>query len=83
MLTKQNLFDQLLQIKDHQPVFAGDLIHKNAKNELIKLNWIMYYEDDDFQINGYAKGIGGYVLTELGKKILEENPNIDYSWKIV
>lgn len=69
-MTDINLFEQLIQIAKQQPVFAGDLIHKQAKDELVKRKWVMYYKDDDIKINGYAKGVGGYVLTELGKQKL-------------
>ena len=68
-MSEENLFEQLEQIYKHQPVFAGDLIHKQAKQELVKRGWVMYYEDDDLKIPRYAKGVGGYVCTELGKKI--------------
>lgn len=68
-MIEQNLFEQLEQIYRSQPVFAGDLIHKQAKDELIKRKWVMYYEDDDLKLKGYIKGVGGYCCTELGKNI--------------
>jgi len=63
-----SLLEQLKQIHNNQPVWSGDLINKAAKDELIKLGLVMWYEDADLKIDGYAKGVGGYVLTELGKE---------------
>lgn len=62
-MTTSNLIEQLTQIKKNQPVKAGNLIHKQAKDELLKRNWIMLYEDEN---------VCGYVLTELGKEKLND-----------
>ncbi len=40
-MTEENLFEQLDQIYKQQPVFAGDLIHKQAKDELVKRSWLL------------------------------------------
>lgn len=71
-MTEEKIFEQLEQIAKWQPVFAGDLIHKQAKDELVKRKWVMYYEDPEMiHTNelGYKNKGGGYVLTELGSNI--------------
>lgn len=65
----QRLWEQFKNINDAQPVFAGDLISKEDKRKLCDLKLIMHYEDEDLEMPGYAKGTGGYVMTELGKRV--------------
>lgn len=67
----KELLEQLNQIYKNQPVFSGDLISKNAKNELLDLKLIMYYQDSDFKFGKYNYNVGGYVLTELGKEFFK------------
>lgn len=68
MQTEENIFEQLEQIAKEQPVWAGSLLHKDAKNELVKRGWVMWYEDKNCNPNDRDYKDGGYVLTELGKK---------------
>lgn len=72
MIIPEILKEQLSQIANSQPVFDGDLISKGDTKKLVELGLVMYYEDKDLKIKGYKKGIGGYCLTELGKKILRD-----------
>lgn len=55
MITEENLIEALEQIALQQPVFAGNLLHKQAKDELVKKKLVTYDNS-------------GYVLTELGWK---------------
>jgi hypothetical protein len=59
-MNENNLFEQLEQIYKSQPIFAGNLIHKQAKDELVRRGWVMHYQD---------KNISGYVCTEIGKNV--------------
>lgn len=67
-MSEENIFEQLEQIAKCQPVWAGNLIHKQAKDELVKRGWVMWYEDKNCNPNDRDYKDGGYVLTELGQK---------------
>lgn len=54
----QSEFDELKNIKENQPVFAGNLCSSNDAKSLIEKGYVMRYE-------------GEYVLTEKGKELFE------------
>jgi hypothetical protein len=63
------LVEPLKQIAEHQPLSAGNLIHKQAKDELMNRKWIMYFVDEDLCLEGYC-------ITELGKTVYRDYWNM-------
>lgn len=72
-MSEKNLFEQLNQIAKQQPVWDGDLIHKQARTELVVLKWVFRYHDKIS--NDRAIREGGYVLTDLGRQKWNELRN--------
>lgn len=66
MITTENLIEQLIQIRDEQPVRAGNLLHKQAKDEAVKRDLVLWYDDEE-------NGVIGYCLTQKGKDFLNNN----------
>lgn len=59
VITEANIIEQLDQVYEQQPVWDGDLLHKQAKDECVKRGLIMRFTDHTLKMDGF-------VLTKRG-----------------
>ena len=72
--------EQLSDIVQRGPVFAGDLISKQAKNDLVAMGFVRYFRGygNDAGIHDDGLRLGGFVATPDGVAALYEATNLGF-----
>ena len=61
--------EQLVNIVQNYPVWAGDLISKDAKKSLVEKGLVTYREGNNGRDVSDAERMGGYVPTDYGIEV--------------